>query len=65
MLLALRKKAVVSELIVWDKREVIELKKFDPQIRIGYKGSLLAQLKTWLVFRDKMLKTQKKMEKWR
>jgi hypothetical protein len=30
MLLALRKKAVVSELIVWDKREVIELKKFDP-----------------------------------
>jgi hypothetical protein len=51
-------KTVMNDMELKEQESIVELKKMGLQLSVGPKGSLLAQLKIWSVFRDKVLVAQ-------
>jgi len=58
--LSRKSKLLVIELNDCDEKELIELRKIDAKVEVGTEGSLFAQLRVKLTFREKVLEAQQK-----
>lgn len=60
--LSWKNNTIISGLIVWENRELLELVQLEAHLMVGMNGSLLARLVVQSVPRKKILDVQKKDE---